>query len=374
MTLSVLHFTSDGWAEYNSARWRISNGVQPLRDAGVDVRVASIQDWLRGTDTAKFFCSQADIIFIHRVLVEESIEQAQFWIKRGKAVVAAFDDHYEAVDDSNPAAKYWKYKSVMVNTPYGSYEAKLDKHPIEQFKYGLAQVTAGETPSRSLTKRWNEFARMFYIPNYIDSWRYLQAKKSKNDYIVLGYGGSLGHNFSYSNSGIKEALRRVCDEFDNVRFMLVGDERIGNIVALPKDKLIYRPYISYDKWHLYLQQYDIGLAPLGYEFDTGRSPIKCIEYTTMGIPFVATGDESCRVYEDFFDCPSGRFVSYGEDAVTDAYNRRSDEWYCAIKSMVENITCYRQLAEESREYGLQFDVVQNVPNLVRTYEEILSLR
>jgi hypothetical protein len=318
-------------------------------------------------------CSQADIIFIHRVLVEESIEFAQKWIKKGKAVVAAFDDHYEAVTPTNPAWKYWIESKATINTPYGSYDTTLPSHPLDQFKVALRQLTAGETPSRKLTRRWSEFAPMFYIPNYIDSWRYLQAIKAKNDHITIGYGSSLGHNESYANSGIKEALNRICRERDDVRFLLIGDKRIGEIVGLPQDKLVFQNYTPYDQWHTCLARYDIGIAPLGNEFDTGRSPIKCIEYTVMGIPFVATGDDTCRVYEDFYGVPSGIFVPYGDDTNTPAYHDRSERWYQTLKQMIENIGSYRQLALDSREYGLQFDVDRNVHNIIQTYEDILKL-
>lgn len=369
--MKILHFSSDGSSEMNSARWRISNMSDALIRAGHQVKVMAVRHWIYQTEQGRFYCNWADIIIVHRVMVQESIDAVEFWRSRGKPVVIDFDDAYDKLEgDYNPAAEFWKDGLVTIKSGGTSYRKRLPVHPLELFRQGISKCTAATVPSRQLVKDWGHLTPFFYLENYIDSRRYLNVpQRPGDDKIVIGWGGSLGHKESFEYSGVGEALRRVISENRRVYFMLVGDQRLKNYLPVPAHAFIFKNYVHYTTWPQILSMYDIGIAPLAGEFDLRRSPIKLTEYATMGIPFVATGDSDCLVYKDYFGSPAGKFTQFGGRLTT-----RVKSWYNALSEMVQNIDEYRTLADEKRNYGLQFDADKNVDKVIEIYRQIIQLQ
>lgn len=377
--MNLLAFFSDGANEYNSSEWTLSTPTDSLRrlsdsipkSSKINLKLLNIAHWLRNTTEAQKWCNWADIITIQRVVIDESIERTVFWKQRGKAVALTWDDGYNFVDESNPAAAYWSRGTVTVNTPYGSYESKLDKHPLDQFKVGLRECAGGIVPSRILANDWRQYSPVFYLPNYPKSRRYVGAIRKKSDYIVLGFGGSLGHKPSFTHSGILPALSRIIREYDNARLLLIGDRRIADLVPIAKSKLIYQNYVPYHEWPNTLAQMTISLAPLSQPFDMRRSMIKCMEAALMGIPLVTTGDALYTVYKDFYGTPGMVFVP--SELTIDSYDQRAELWYQSLKMVIDNLPLYQQRAKESIEIGMEWDVDRNAPNILKVYEQILEL-
>ena len=345
-----------------------------LRKAGYSTNILNIQHWLQNTPEARVACSNSDIISIQRVLVEESIKQADFWIARKKAVSVDWDDHYRGVIHStgNPAKIFWHDSMVTVNTPYGSYQSKLDRHPMTQFEEGLTKITAGTVPSRIIVDDYKHLARMFYLPNYILAERYHEAHRSKNDNIIIGYGPSMGHLQSVQDSGVNNALARVVRDRPNVRVLIVGDQRLLPLLPISKQSLLFHQYVPYFEWPDMLGRFDVSLAPLYHEFDKRRSFLKAAEAAMMGIPLVATYDELYPVYDEFKDFSSMRFVP--SELTVPNYDERVELWYNALLDVVDNLSDYRERAKRNVDRAMAFDVDANVQNIVSVYEEILNLR
>ena len=188
-----------------------------LRKAGHNVYMPHVDQWFRQTDEMKFHCSHADIIIIQRVLVAESLDHARFWRSHGKAVVSSFDDNYARLrpEDGNQASVFWYDGEVEVAYPGTDikFKKKLEVHPLQQFYEGGAICSGYTMPSRVLAEEYRWVAPCWYIPNYIDTPRYLAAKRNKlpnrDNEIVIGWGGSMSHINSFKRSGVAEALRRV---------------------------------------------------------------------------------------------------------------------------------------------------------------------
>ena len=90
--------------------------------------------------------------------------------------------------------------------------------------------------------------------------------------------------------------------------MLCGDERIVPLLPIPRDRLIFQPYVQWFDWPRVLARFDIGIAPLAGRYDASRSQIKSMEFGVMAIPFVATGSEP---YKDWMDVGCGQYVMDG---------------------------------------------------------------
>jgi glycosyltransferase involved in cell wall biosynthesis len=353
---------ADNFAEYNSSNYTFSVPANALRSIGYDISWIYVQDWMTNNARCKLACNETDIIIIQRVLLDESIKVATYWMSRGKKVYVSFDDAYQYIGEENAAFKFWGKGEVEVNTGGHKYVRTLDKHPVDQFRDGLKYVTGGITPSRVLCSDWNKFAPMKYLPNYIESHRY-DIPHVKGSKLTVGWGGSLSHLTSFSRSGVERALHKFLSKHDDWQFGLVGDNRLIKQLGLPDDQLWFRHYVMFFDWPRILSSFDIGLAPLAMPYDQRRSRLKVMEYIAMGIPFVATKSE---VYRDFFDCKSGIFVDQGILTTCDKSNEAG--WLAALDKIAANLDDYRTIAlcEKERYY----DVYDNLSNAQHIAEVI----
>lgn len=366
--MNILYLNSDGAAEYNSGRWRCAHPADALRQQGHNVFILSIKHWLHDTPVGRYAFANADVIVIQRVLIKESVAQAEKWRSKGKIVIADWDDHYISVNPTNPAWQFWREGMVEVSTGYTSYKKNIGYDPLVEFERGLSICSAGTTPSSVMVNDYIRYGNVFYLPNYIDSRMYHGFQKHDHDgEIWIGWGGSLGHIESFEHSGVAEALKQVLQEHSHVRFMLVGDQRILDKLSLPRNKVIFRPYVAYYNWPAMLAQFDIAIAPLAGAFDKRRSFLKAVESCVAKIPLVATGDASYPVYKEFFDCPSHMYIASEE--VTPSKDARTRLWTAHLNAMIDNLGHYQENADtKGYDFGMQYDVFNNTDKIINIYE------
>ena len=369
--MNICFCVADGLSEFNSSNFRTAFPAGALIRAGHQVSILNVQHWMQQSPYANTVLQQADIIHLQRVLIDGTHEHVHKWRSAGKAVTTDWDDAYDLIHPDNAAAKFWLHGRVDVKLEHDiKYTTGMPTHPLEQFRKGLPFCTAGITPSKILSKDWETFTPVYVVPNYLESAMYRQTRKHVNDpYIVLGWGGSLSHVQSWKDSGINEALKRILQERDNVRLLIVGDQRVVDQLPLRRDRVWFTPYIGWWAWQDTLMRYDIGLAPLAGEYDDRRSNLKVAEYLMAGLPFVAS---KSPVYEDFFTAESGLFVQHGHDKET--YDERVESWYSSTIDVIDRIEYYRLMAKEAIElHGMRYDVDRNVDNIISVYEEIIGL-
>ena len=312
-------------------------------------------------------------------MVSESIDRVKYWRSKGKTIVLSFDDGYLQLKDNplvseNPAVSFWARGEVTQKIGGSEYKKYIGYDPLEQFVSGMTHCSAATVPSKVLASDYRPYTNTFYLPNYLDAEKYIKAfnrRQKKHGEIWLGWGGSLGHHASWTGSGILEALREVLRERERVKFLLVGDQRLIPKLKLPKDKLIFRPYVPYFRWANTIQNFDISLAPLHSKFDLRRSFIKAGEASLAKLPFIATGDSEYPVYEEFYGSPAHIYVP--SELTVPGYDDRVEHWYNALNQMIDNIEHYREATEESFEIGMRFDVDANVDNIIGVYEDIMEL-
>jgi glycosyltransferase involved in cell wall biosynthesis len=367
--MNIVYIVSDGLNEFNSSNFRVAVPSDALRRAGHDVHIINVKQWMKKTDEIKRICSAADIIHLQRVLTTDTHPFIQYWRSIGKAVVADWDDAYRLIGTENAASDFWYHGKVKVKLEYNiEYEHKLIEHPIEQFKKGLKICTAGITPSKVLSESWQTDVPTFVVPNYLKSSLYHAAKKQDNSpYVVVAWGGSLSHTPGWRNSGIQEAFRRILQERDYVRLLIIGDKRVVDELPLRKDRVMFRHYTPWWIWQQTLKRYDIGLAPLAGEYDDRRSSLKVAEYLLAGIPFIASNSP---VYSDFTEADSGIFVKHDDYP----YDERVEDWYQSTIEMLDKLDYYNENAQKNiEEIGMTYDVDRNVDAIIAVYEEIIEL-
>jgi hypothetical protein len=375
--MQICHIFADGFSELNSTQFRGIIFIDALNRAGHSASLIGVENWMK--DTCREKLASADLIVVERILVEEAVERASFWKSRGKAIVIDIDDSYSLLqpfeESGNQAAKFWKLGMVDVNYGNGiTYSKKLAVSPLDQFRQGLKYCTGLTSPSRILNEDWKMYAPTWVLPNYLDSRRYLPHKnikiKSRADELIIGWGGSMSHKLSFERSGVAIALRRVLKRHKNVKFMLCGDKRILDIVKLPPEQVVFRNYVTYQEWPKSAKSFDIGLAPLQGRYDSSRSEIKAEEYSTLAIPFVATG---CPTYERFEQKNIGLYVqdSLEYDAAT--VEKRAVEWEQKLEDIITHYADYKQKAlDDSVNLAPYWWVDNRVQDIVKTYESIIA--
>ena len=375
VALNIVHVYSDGWQEFNSSRYRYLDMARPLLAAGHRVFAPHVDQWFHQSEDIRFHCSRADLIIIQRVLVEESIDHVRAWRGRGKPLVVDFDDAYALLrpEDGNQATVFWYEGKVEVKHQTGiSYWKVLDRHPLQQFYEGGRICTGFTMPSRILQADYCWDTPCWFIPNFIWTPPYLKEKAlraklpHRSDELIIGWGGSMSHINSFKRSGVSEALRRVFLKRRHVKFMLCGDQRILPLLPLPANRIIFKQYVTWQDWPKILGLYDIGIAPLQGRYDSSRSQIKALEFSLMGIPFVAAG---CPPYQDWMDEGIGSYIQDGPESESE---KRADEWEAKLIDLIDNYDYHAGLMGTKFDYAMTWDASANADNLVKIYEDIID--
>lgn len=377
--MNVLYFIADGINEYNSSRWRVSTPFNAInqRDWNHKARIASSQRWMKQDDETKKLCQWADIIHIQRVGIDKSIPATKYWRERGKAVVIDYDDDYFRINKGNAAYKFWGEGNVDVNLPDGTkFQQAMDRHPVTQFIEGMQACTAVTMPSRLLAEDARKYgANAFFIPNFLERRLYktTNTKPYDKNRIIIGWGGSLSHIESFEHSGIVPALKKILNEMENVFLLIVGDKRVIeklSSLGVRKDKIVYHPYVPFDRWQDTLKLYDIGIAPLALEYDMRRSWIKLAEYLSMGIPFVATDGSPYQETKAHLKEVSGSFVYQGSNGCTP----NAAGWEQELRKAIENVEKLKQTAVRNQEYYFNvYNIENNIEWMIEMYQAIINL-
>ena len=91
---------------------------------------------------------------------------------------------------------------------------------------------------------------------------------------------------------------------------------------------------------------------------------------SMGIPFVATDTAPYQNPRIRYHCRTGLFIQQGDEA-SDA---NEHEWEKALGAAVGDIERVKKLAEEdSVEHYANFDIDNNIEEIVGIYERIIEL-
>ncbi len=307
----------------------------------------------------------ADILIFQRNAISPEVYNAMdYWRALGRAVAVDLDDSYPQLPPSNPAFHYW----IRNRTD-------LPVEPVEALREGLKHADALTSPSKTLLGDWADVVPGYWIPNYARRLWYeplrqkpvgacdiIVAHNEKGEavatqrpgsenWVILGWGGSISHVDSWVYSGIIEALDDLFEKWPNLRLKFCGHEaRLDYLFNRWGDRLIRQDGVRPENWPSVVSTFDIGLAPLDLRpiepfreggpvasYDERRSWLKAVEYLCAGVPWVAT---QSRTYEALGRW--GTLVENGKDA-----------WYKALDHKITHLTAEKQLAWEKRRWAFK---------------------
>ena len=357
--MNIVYVVADSPEEWNSAEWRCSIPAQAIRQTGLhSARLLDMISFAKNSAQAQEACQEADVIVIQRNLYGPVLNAIQRWKARDKVVIADFDDAYQLMPPGVKNYEFWSQgKIVRRGADQAVTVETMDPPPLTQFKWGLRLVHAATVPSTQLAEDWKAYADMYFLPNYIDLDRYLEARPVTHDGIVIGWGGSLSHLQSFTESGVLEALKRVCSARPQVKVMICGDERVYHALPVPEEQKSFRGWVPANEWPYQLANFDIGIAPLSGAYDQRRSWIKILEYMVMKIPWVAS------------DGPAYHSLrSYGW-----LVQNKPATWERILLDMIDNLDDHREEAGgDPYLFGLSQSIEHNVEKIITLYQSIKS--
>jgi glycosyltransferase involved in cell wall biosynthesis len=225
-------------------------------------------------------------------------------------------------------------------------------------KWGVHLCGNLSSPSKLICDDWKDYARTYWFPNYIDGSVYKRKEVYKPPgRILLGWGGSMTHQISWTGSGLTEACKQIMTEYANVDLLLLGDPRIQKFVDMPPSRKFSVGWVPASVFHVELCKFDIGLIPLYGEYDRRRSWIKSLEYTILGVPWIGTDLEPTREIQT----TTGRIVA-----------NNAQSWYEALKYYVDNLTVLKQTAIENIPLGEALSIENNTGTLVDLFQRIIK--
>jgi len=134
----------------------------------------------------------------------------------------------------------------------------------------------------------------------------IEAKKGiglNPEYLYVGFIGNFAiwQGLDY----LIQAIPNVLKTTKNINFILVGDgpempKIRGKVAKLKTEKIILTGSVPYEKTNLYINAFDIGVAPFIRKRNEkiGLSPLKIYDYAACGVPIITTRIRGLEMVEE----------------------------------------------------------------------------
>lgn len=202
------------------------------------------------------------------------------------------------------------------------------------------------------------------FPNFIDLSRYNYRPKFKNDgKITLLHYGSSTHWNDLASEPFAKGIDRIMREYPNVEVKFVGaflskyrmrwGARYKNDFGAED---IYN-WIS-DKFPKFMNEADIMVVPLTVDrYNKAKSSIKFLESASAKKPGVW---ERIRQYQEIVDGSNGLLVS------------TEDEWYNAIKKLIDNPDFRKTMGEKAFATAKKWDIKNYIKEYAKFFKMVLD--
>jgi glycosyltransferase involved in cell wall biosynthesis len=182
-----------------------------------------------------------------------------------------------------------------------------------------------------------------YIPTVIDSDRYAAYKKISYRHagsVVIGWVGDGPGHFKFKNFHIlKPALERLGREGYHIIWRIIGTrgyEPLERFIRSDVYEVDLVPQVPFDEVPLYIQQFDIGVAPVqDIEWFRINATAKGVEYMACGVPIIAS--------------PVGAYRDLVQEGENGFLASTTDDWVEKIKRLLAD----QSISQKIGEMGLQ---------------------
>lgn len=257
----------------------------------------------------------------------------------GIAVVIDMDDDFSALPSNNAAFKSFHPK----------YSPESNWQNIEK-ACRLADLVTVSTAS--LAERYGSHGRVRVLPNYVPSW-YLRTDAHRED-VTVGWSGDMATHpgdLEVTRGAVQRAL-----EGTDAKFGVVG---IGNGV---RDALDLSSEPDKTGWcdiggeyQRAIAELSIGIVPLAsHAFNRGKSWLKGLEYSSVGVPFIATGTpEYLKLYEQ------------GAGLIAN----KPRQWETQLRQLITDDAYRTEMGERGREVASKLTIEDNAWRFIEAWQD-----
>ncbi|NQU94898.1 MAG: glycosyltransferase family 4 protein [Candidatus Omnitrophica bacterium] len=170
--------------------------------------------------------------------------------------------------------------------------------------------------------------RVVKIPGPIDTERFFVLPKEKDKSVVVGWIGSPATTaYLYM---LNDALRRVSEKYDFVKFKFIGLGKYTN-PGVRHERVDW----SYDSEVRNLQGCDIGIMPMpDNEWTRGKLGCKMLQYMAVGIPAVVS-----------YTPTNAEMIKNGENGF---FTVTTEEWIRVLSELIENERLRQTVGQKGR--------------------------
>jgi len=167
--------------------------------------------------------------------------------------------------------------------------------------------------------------------------------------IVIGWAGSPSHYPDLAM--IEPVLLQLLDAYPNLEVAVAG--------ADPKwfrqhERMLFLDYVEIAEYSDLLAGFDIGVAPLeDTRFNAGKSDLKVLEYSMIGLPVVAS------------KVPS--YVGTIRNGETGFLAKNPKDWLRHLRSLIEEAELRTRLGASARAWAVTRTISRNVGLWERAY-------
>lgn len=266
--------------------YRVDLPIEALKKEG---KQAEVRDWYNyqaqmsdGKDSTIVGLNRlpsVDVVSFQRPMRRLMFELMVQLQKNGIAVVVEIDD-----DFSNLAASHPSWADT-----HPDLDSDRNRNWLKRCTDQADWVTC-TTPA--LAQIYGSHKRVSIIPNYVPAW-YLDLPNKWYRDVRVGWAG-VTHTHVGDLRVPKNGVSRAIDE-TGALFCVIGDgKRVQEQLQLT-DAPYTSGLVSLDKYPATVSQLDIGIAPLKQtRFNQSKSFLKGLEYSSLGVPWVASPTDSYR--------------------------------------------------------------------------------
>jgi glycosyltransferase involved in cell wall biosynthesis len=193
----------------------------------------------------------------------------------GIAVVVDLDDDFSVVEADNINFKRLHPKW----SPNSNYQWLAKTASI-------ADVVTAATPA--IAARYGRPGHIVTLPNQVPEW-YLDVTSETNETPVIGWTGTIEthpHDLEHAKGAIPKML-----EDHGAEFRVIGTgQGVGPRLQIPGHLISSTGWREIDgDYQQAIASLDLGIVPLALnQFNEGKSWLKGLEYSAMGVPFIAS--------------------------------------------------------------------------------------
>lgn len=287
--------------------------------------------------------NDADVLVMQRLGHNWHSRVVEILRGKGVAMVVDMDDDLSCIHPDNKA--FVNYHPRNNRTPFSWKN-------VEQTCKVATLVTVS---TKQLLGVYARHGRGQVVDNYVPE-RYLQIKPDQDK--VFGWPGTTDshpNDLQVTGGAVQQLIE------DGYEFRVIGPITGAKAALRLREQPPHTGVVQMINWASEIAKLQVSLAPLAAtQFNTGKSRLKLIEASSVGVPWVGSPRAE---YRRFHQESGGGLL---------AENRK--DWYKAVKQLMDDSALRQDLGEKGHAYMQTQTVEKNAWRLWEAWERALKIQ